>query len=307
MVRVHTLTGNLLWETTLAVLSLEAGRTHRAKSMSFQVGGKGVNVSKMLTRLGAPTTALFFPGGATGAECERWVASQGIESRAFPLKAPGRVGLVVRPQGRPDTTFLGSDTPVEAEAALDCARYLDRCPPDEALAVCGSIPGWDTPACEPIRAAIRRWIKRGPVLADTYGPPLEWMAKLPLSWVKLNRVEFDGLFPDGERGKPLPERLSAVLERWPAKAWVVTDGPNPVWFVERGRPPGRLVPPGVDEVSPTGSGDVLHACLLHAVLNCGRSLDEALALALPYAAANAAHPAVADFPMDRLPPIIWKG
>lgn len=307
MVRVHTLTGNLLWETTLAVSSLEAGRTHRAKSISFQVGGKGVNVSKMLIRLGAPTTALFFPGGATGAECERWVRSQGIESRVFPLKAPGRVGMVLRSPDRPETTFLGPDAPVEAEAALDCARFLDQCPAGDALAVCGSIPGWATTACEPIRAAIQRWIGRGPVLADTYGLPLEWMVKLPLTWVKLNRAEFDGLFPEMEREGALPGRLSTALERWPARAWIVTDGPNPVWFAERGRPPGRLVPPRIAEVSPTGSGDVLHACLLHAVLNCGRSLDEALALALPYAAANAGHPTVADFPLDTLPPIVRRG
>jgi 1-phosphofructokinase/tagatose 6-phosphate kinase len=45
----------------------------------------------------------------------------------------------------------------------------------------------------------------------------------------------------------------------------------------------------------------LHACLLHAVFHHRQPLPAALRLALPYAAANAAHPTVADFPLNNLP------
>jgi sugar/nucleoside kinase (ribokinase family) len=57
----------------------------------------------------------------------------------------------------------------------------------------------------------------------------------------------------------------------------------------------------VREVSPTGSGDVLLAGLLHARFQLGRTWPEALAFALPLAAANAAHEGVAEFPLN-LPP-----
>ena len=57
----------------------------------------------------------------------------------------------------------------------------------------------------------------------------------------------------------------------------------------------RLTPPVVREVSPTGSGDVLFAALLHAWCGRGLSLREAVSFALPYAAANAAHPGIAEF------------
>jgi 1-phosphofructokinase/tagatose 6-phosphate kinase len=46
---------------------------------------------------------------------------------------------------------------------------------------------------------------------------------------------------------------------------------------------------------------VLHACLLHAVFHHNASLADALQQALPYAAANASHPGIADFPLDDLP------
>ena len=63
---ILTLTGNLLAERTLDFEAWEPGRTQRARTESFQVGGKGINVAKMLRRLGAPHTALCFTstGGA---------------------------------------------------------------------------------------------------------------------------------------------------------------------------------------------------------------------------------------------------
>jgi len=301
MPSLHTLTGNLLWEQTLCFDSWEPGRTQRARSASFQAGGKGVNVSRMLARLGTPAAALCLPGGATGAECESWIRARGIDCRAFRAAAPTRTGLVVRAPGRAETTFLGPDSPVDAAAAAACAAHLDACPAGDVLAVCGSIPGWAAPACEPLRTAFARWIGRGPLVADTYGPPLAWLAGQPLAWIKVNRAEFEGLWPEGERAEPIAARLAAALRRWPARAWIVTDGPRPVWLAAEGRPPGAFAPPPIAEVSATGSGDVLQACLIHAVFCNGLSLAEALPRALPYAAANAASAGIADFPLRGLP------
>ncbi len=298
---IHTLTGNLLWEQTFDFPSWAPGRTQRAQSASSQAGGKGVNVAKMLTRLGAPATALCFPGGVTGAGCEAWMRAGGIACRAFPVAQATRLGVVVRAPGQPETTFLGPDTPVGEAAARACAAYMDHCAAGDVLAVCGSVPGWSSDECEPLRAAVDRWFGRGPVAADTYGPPLTWLIERPLAWVKVNRAEFDALFAEPERHEPLVNRLRLAAGRWSPRAWIVTDGPRPVWFVERGGAPASLTPPPVDEVSPTGSGDVLHACLLHAVFHHNASLADALQQALPYAAANASHPGIADFPLDDLP------
>jgi fructose-1-phosphate kinase PfkB-like protein len=53
----------------------------------------------------------------------------------------------------------------------------------------------------------------------------------------------------------------------------------------------------VRQVSPTGSGDVMLAGVLFARLHHGMSWRDAVAWSLPYAAANAAHPGVAEFPL----------
>jgi hypothetical protein len=78
---IFTLTGNLLAERTLDFERWQPGETQRARRESFQVGGKGINVSKMLNRLGSPNTALCFVGGAPGAECAAWLETRGFSFR----------------------------------------------------------------------------------------------------------------------------------------------------------------------------------------------------------------------------------
>jgi fructose-1-phosphate kinase PfkB-like protein len=229
------------------------------------------------------------------------VRAHRVACRTFPVAQATRLGLVVRALNQPETTFLGPDVPIEVTAARACADYLDHCAEGDVLAICGSVPGWSSDDCVPLRAAVDRWIERGPVVADTYGPPLSWLIQRPLAWVKINRAEFDALFEGPARQEPFVNRLRLAAARRLPHAWIVTDGPRPVWSVERDGTPASLTPPYVAEVSSTGSGDVLHACLLHAVFHHQTSLSEGLRKALPYASANAAHKTVADFPLTNLP------
>ena len=281
---ILTLTGNLLAERTLDFDAWASGRTQRAHSESFQVGGKGINVARMLRRLGAPHTALLFAGGATGAECEAWLQARGFHHRVFRTTGATRAGTVVRAAGQPETTFLGPDVPPDGAAASACAAFLDDQPAGSVFAVCGSLPGWATPALAPLREALARWARRSVLAVDTYGPALADLAALGADLVKINAQEFAGL----------PEKVRSGGFTGPTR-WIVTDGPAPV-RVRDASGERTFLPPRVTEVSPTGSGDVLFACVLAALYQRGDSLDAAVRRALPYAAANAAHPGIAEFP-----------
>jgi fructose-1-phosphate kinase PfkB-like protein len=294
---IFTLTGNLLAERTLEFSDWAMGRTQRAQRESFQVGGKGINVSKMLQRLGAPTTALGFTGGATGAECAWWLDRQKFASQLFPTAGPTRIGLVVRGGQQPETTFLGPDTPPDAAAIRACADYLETQPRGQVLAICGSLPGWNSPDFDPLRAACTRWLARGSLAVDTYGPPLAWFAGQLLALVKINANELRTLFPAEPASASVPALLQLAASRWPVRRWIVTDGAAPVWFQEGAHPAASVTPPRVHEVSSTGSGDVLFACVLEQFFRRGATLAEAVTRALPYAAANAADPGVAEFPL----------
>ena len=289
---LYTLTGNLLAERTLEFADWQVGRTQRAVRETFHTRGKGVNVSNFLTRLGAPTTALIFAGGAAGAESEAWLQRRGIAYQAFATLAASRTGTVIWSDRQAETTFLGPDVPPDAAAVSACAAWLDARPDGQVLALCGSFPGWNDPAFDPLRGTLERWARRGVLVADAYGPPLPWLAQLPLALVKINRQEFDAFRPGAD---DLPTRLQQTCGDLPVRAWIVTDGPGSVWLALPGEVPREFRPPVVREVSPTGSGDVFLAALLHGHWHLSRTLSDAIAYALPYAAANAAHPGVADF------------
>ena len=292
---VFTFTGNLLAERTLEFATWSPGRTQRAVRESFQVGGKGINVAKMLARLGAPHTALCFTGGAPGAECEAWLRAKGFSFRAFSSDTPTRTGTVVRGAPHAETTFLGCDAIASADAMRACAGFLDAQPDGQLLAVCGSIPGWATEAFAPLRDAFARWARRGVLVADTYGPPLAWFVAQPLALLKINADELRAFV--GSEVSDTPTALARARATSSVERWVISDGPRAVWWAEHGRdnPPRQLAPPPITEVSATGSGDVLLACLIDALFRRGQPLAAAVSSALPYASANAAHPGIAEF------------
>lgn len=318
---IITLTGNLLAERTFTADGWKIGKTQRATTESFQVGGKGINVSKMLTRIGENTTAWCFIGGPSGDECAAWLESSQLPHRAFRTSAPTRTGLVIRDsrEATRETTFLGPDRIVDAEALRACADALAReraqahAPSDVAsnsdasarpttrIALCGSFPGFATEAAEPLRAELERWAKIGALDVDTYGPPLQWALEQPVSLIKINRDEFAGLFKADQLPLSTDALLALARKRWPAQSWVITDGPNAVFFCSQNSAIGRAEPPRVEEVSATGSGDVVFACLLHALYTQQKPLAKAVAFALPFGAANAAHPGVAEFALNNLP------
>lgn len=284
---IFTLTGNLLAERTLEFERWSPGKTQRARSETFQVGGKGINVSKMLDRLGAPNTALCFTGGTSGEECAAWLRAKEFSFRAFATTTPTRGGTVVRDRSgeRSETTFLGPDAAPDPKAIRACAKFLRAQRKHHVLAVCGSLPGWESAAFDPLREALARWAARGALVVDTYGPPLKWFVEQNVELVKINASELAGSFP------------GATLDAMPGnvRRWIITDGPRPVRIRDDTGGTAQLFPPIVKEISPTGSGDVLLACVLVALFHRAGSLRDAVGFALPYAAANAAHPGVAEF------------
>jgi 1-phosphofructokinase len=285
---LFTLTGNLLAERTLTFATWHVGKTQRATGESFQVGGKGINVSKMLNRLRTPNTALCFAGGAPGAESEAWLKARGFYFQLFPTRAASRIGVVVRSreETQSETTFLGPDVPPDADAIRACARFLEAQEDGQALALCGSFPGWSDASFDPLRSTLEKWLERGRLFVDVYGPPLAWLLERRVDLIKINADELLPFAPD----------LANLPAKAVAKRWVVTNGPAAVQIRDLDGSLKTLTPPTVKEVSATGSGDVLFACVLHALCTGGVRLSDAVSFALPYAAANAAHPGIAEFP-----------
>lgn len=293
---VLTLTANLLAETTFILPTPPTiGRTHRAAAARFQAGGKGLNVAKMLTRLGTPALALAAAGGSAGEACHAWAVAQPWRIELLPTATPTRSGLVVRGPETAETTFLGPDTPLCTEAFAALAARVDAASNETVVALCGSVPGWASPAAIPFRAALARRALHGRLVVDTYGPPLAELSGQPAELIKINANEFAALAGNRPVHSERAHTLETFARHSAARAWIVSDGPGSVYLAQAGRPAVVTHPPIVSEISATGCGDVLLAALIHARYTHGWDWPEALAYALPFASANAAHPGVAEF------------
>lgn len=295
--KLYTLTGNLLAETTAHYPSIAPHRTHRAVSETFQVGGKGINVAKMAQRLGLSSTALCFPGGHTGERCRDWLMAQPFGFKAFALTTETREGWVVRDSEGSETTFLGCDHPVEEKPWRAALKMLGReLKGGDALALCGSVPGWRPALAEPLGELLGPLGEDVFVAVDTYGPPLRDLLQHPIDLVKINREELESILPSGQAGENFFDVLLQIGREHPSvKRWLITAGGGTVFALDENGKIFQMDPPKVEVVSAVGCGDVLLAGILHSLQVDGKSFPDAVAAALPLAAANAASAGIADF------------
>lgn len=296
MPRIITFTANLLAETTYEFESWQEGKTRRAASESFQVGGKGINVSKMLNRLDAANAAICFPGGDFGPMCERWLESKDIALMPFRAKCIARSGVVVRSPVNDETTFLGVDSTVSSEAVAEAVAALNAIKEPFVFAICGSIQRWSDRCWDPLRQWIEERGERVTLAVDNYGASLLWLATKSPDIIKFNRDELELLFKPAERARETPDLLNRAASQYDCPRWVVTDGGNPVWLKEGDASPQSVTPPSVRPVSATGCGDIFFATVMDCLYNKTEyNLRSACELAADYAARSAAMPGIAEF------------
>jgi 1-phosphofructokinase len=299
MSTLYTVTANLLAETTAWYSTTTWGKTQRAERETFQVGGKGINVTRMAGRVGRDSEAYCFPAGRTGDRCVEWLRSQGMLVRSFAMPGETRSGWVVRAEGVEETTFLGMDRPLHPgswrEALVDLGNKIE---PDDALALCGSIPGWGPELLELWQGLVSRLHDHALIGVDSYGPALRDLMRVPVHLVKINRHEWQTLV--GSSRELNADSLRAVADRYPSREWVITDGVDLTWALDREGAVFSIRPPVVKQVSATGCGDVTMAVLMDGLMR-KMSLRDALLRAIPWAAANAARPGLADMEESDLP------
>jgi tagatose 6-phosphate kinase len=259
------ITLNPCLDKTLTVPAWRPGDLVRGTAVREVVGGKGNNVARALLKLKRKPRPVTFLGGAVGTQCERLLRTDdGLDPIVVPAESPTRVILTVRTEESAEQSAFFDPNPaitpreaeelasrVEAQLALGCVQ---------ALCLSGSSPAAATHGLysDLIALALARQV---PVFLDTYGPALSAIWGFWPTTIQLNRRE-----AALHLGKPAASDadVATLLHEWSRRGvvcGVVTDGPNPVSVVYRGKP-YRAIPPRITPVNPIGSGDCLLAGLV---------------------------------------------
>lgn len=284
---IHTLTLNPTLDLTYLVPDFRHDDTNRASAVYRAPGGKGINVSRVATRLGHPTVALGFLGGHTGLEVAELLEAEGVRTWFVPISGITRTNPIVQDRAGAQLRVSAPGPSISARhvEALWACLYALR--PADWLLASGSRPE-GVPADFFPRVIGRAKAEGVRAVVDADGAELRAGVEAGADLIKPNRYELERLL-----GRPLPE-LADVLA---ACRTVVAQGVSSV-AVSLG-PDGAIyagaggawlaTPPAVITQSAVGAGDSLLAGLC-AKLAEGATPAEALRFAVACGTATAMAP-----------------
>ena len=205
---IYTLTLNPALDYALTADSLRFGEINRAARAYFRFGGKGVNVSAMLSRLGVTSVALGFVGGFTGRKLVELAEAAGINCDFTELShGETRVNVKLRSDAELDVNAPGPEITGGDLDAL-CAK-LSAIGEGDTLVFSGSVPPNAPPdAAKRIFDAVAD--NRAALAVDVCGETLAAALGYRPFIVKPNHVELGEIF-----GSPAdtPERIATLAAK----------------------------------------------------------------------------------------------
>ena len=136
---IYTVTFNPSLDYIVTINDFKIGKTNRTTSEQMLAGGKGINVSTVLTNLEIENVALGFVAGFTGREIERMAKESGIICNFITLEEGcSRINVKMKDFDGTEVNGMG---PVIDEAAVEqLKKQLRRLTQGDTLVLAGSIP-----------------------------------------------------------------------------------------------------------------------------------------------------------------------
>ncbi len=92
---IYTVTLNPALDKTAYIPNFTVNTVNRMSKLRIDPGGKGINVSKVISKLGGKSIAIALLGGATGSYILSALKGQGIECKPFEIGSETRTNLKV--------------------------------------------------------------------------------------------------------------------------------------------------------------------------------------------------------------------
>lgn len=136
---VYTVTLNPALDYVMKLKALRTDDINRTDGEEIYYGGKGINVSVILTQLGIPNTALGFLGGFTGKKLEEMLKNDNISCDFNHLKnGDTRINVKIKADKEIDLNACGPE--ITKEDMQSFLRKLDGIKSGDYLILAGSIP-----------------------------------------------------------------------------------------------------------------------------------------------------------------------
>ena len=260
-----TLTLNPAIDTSGEVGRLEPSHKLRCHDVRRDPGGGGVNVARVLGRLGAQALAVFPVGGAIGGLLENLASAEGLPHVAVRVVGETRENLTVRDASTGSEYRFVFPGPKLSATALDaiCAAAVSRLTASSWLLISGSLPEGAPPDLYRQLALAAK--KKGARIAiDAAGTPLRLALAASPDLVKVSAHELSELTDMALYNNQdcvsaartlIAQGARLVAVSWGARGGVLVSGSHAL----------AAAAPCIDPLSTIGAGDSFFAALAWAL------------------------------------------
>lgn len=136
---VYTVTFNPAVDYVIHTGNIKPGTVNRTTSEQIFFGGKGINVSLVLSELGIKSKALGFIAGFTGTAIENGIKEKGIDADFVHLEN-GFSRINVKIKADEETEINGQGPDITEKDLSELFFKLDKLNSDDIIVLAGSIP-----------------------------------------------------------------------------------------------------------------------------------------------------------------------
>jgi 1-phosphofructokinase len=263
---------------------IENGKMNRSNKEEFYYGGKGINVSTVLTNLGIDTVAMGFVAGFTGAAIVHGLSHKGIRTDFIILRQGiSRINVKIRNGIETDINAAGPRLSNDDVKAF--MKKLDDLGEGDYLVLSGSVP---PNMHDSIYERICRRVadKNVNVVVDADGELLMKTLQMNPFLIKPNKSELESLFNAKIKNDKDVEKYARKLQDQGARNVLVSMGEGGSMLVPE---EGKVIRLGVPEgkvINTVGAGDSMVAGFLAGYMKNG-DMQKAMNLATAAGAATA--------------------
>ena len=283
---IYTVTLNPALDKTVEIPSLTVDAVNRITTMRTDPGGKGINVSKVISKLGGKSIAAGILGGDTGRAILSALESMGLTTCFHFVEGETRTNMkIIDPEAHTNTDINEPGVTVSEEILGELlTELLGKVTEKDIVVISGSMPkGSPQDTYYTWTKAFRE--KGAKVILDADGELLKAGLKASPYLIKPNNHELSAFTGKTlETPKELEETARSLMKEYGIEKTVVSMGAAGALYVtadETIYAEGLKVPVG----STVGAGDSVVAALAVAD-ESGMSLEETVCLSTATGAAN---------------------
>lgn len=135
---IYTLTLNPSVDYIIEVPEVHLGELNRLEQTSKFAGGKGINVSKVLKKMGVQSKALGFVGGFTGSFIETQLLAEKIETDFVKVEEDTRINVKLKAEK--ETELNASGPTISTDKFQELKDKIASLTSDDLLVLAGSVP-----------------------------------------------------------------------------------------------------------------------------------------------------------------------